>query len=218
MTGRASIPDYSALHCQKVETGRLPAASTTALVNAKAGNTIVPGVPFAATVTQVPGITGRNLVLTFVDADSSMGVPKFRAFGEDQFGNLIDEALAGTVAGSQTITGAKIFSIVNTVVQESVTQGAAADNVSLGTGNKAGIPQMLSVDGNEVSAAQLVAANNTTITNGANQVVSATNYDFTYMALNAAFFGGTITAGDQAELLIQANSRTPDDRFRSPAR
>ena len=163
----------------------------------------------APTTALVIGQSGRNLRIVITDANNS-SVTAWRIHGKDQFGNSISERFpaSGSQTGAATLTG--IECLTNTA-------GAAADSITIGSGNKVGLPVMLSGDLHEVLDMELQVANQATA--ATKKTVNSTNLDSTYMAVKAAAFAASaVVAGDSVSLRYLSDCLTPDDRSVYPSR
>lgn len=216
MTGRATLPNDSAMQAELVLIPSQPASSTSSVLSAKAYNTMVKDVPFAPTVAIVPGGgAGRNLKITQTDANSSAAAA-FLIEGTDQFGSSVSERFPSSgniAAGATTQTGTKIFATVTQITPLSAA-GAAADSCVIGHGEKVGIPRMFGEDLAEIKSARLVDAAGTTFTP---ITVNSTNLDSTYFAFKApAFAASAVVAGDKPDLRFLSNCLSRDNRSLYP--
>jgi hypothetical protein len=201
---------------RSLHSGPLEALLATHLLSAQALAGAVAGTRFtsfaAGSASGQVGPWGRNLRLTIADNDNGGELSlTIRVEGKDQFGQDISEVigpLTGDVGANPTLDGTKIFSVVTAVEVVAISGLEASDTFSLGTANKVGIPAMFAADRSDILTAWLINAAGTT---GAPKAIDATNFDSTNFALNADFFGGTVTDGDSVSILFRHNRATPDN-------
>ena len=216
----AQIPNWSAQHSKGVRVGPLQIAAVDDIKTALALDAVGAGTRVAPTTALVIGQSGRNLRIVITDANNS-SVTAWRIHGKDQFGNSISERFpaSGSQTGAATLTGEKIFASVDSDGIECLTNtaGAAADSITIGSGNKVGLPVMLSGDLHEVLDMELQVANQATA--ATKKTVNSTNLDSTYMAVKAAAFAASaVVAGDSVSLRYLSDCLTPDDRSVYPSR
>lgn len=211
---RRQLAPQSTMRRTIFQTAPQPASAAAAYKAAAALSTLTVGTSVSMTTTLSPGIGGRNILLTFVDADTDSSFAT-TCTGKDQFGQGIVERIpaSGSFATSTALTqeGTKIFSVVTECTPQAITVGdAGIDTVAIGTGNKVGLPFQWSSDFHEIVTMALdIAANTQTV-----KTVNSTNLDSTYWAINAAAFSGSaIVAGDHMVIDYFTDAATPDNIF-----
>jgi len=210
MTNRKKIDPRSTMRTLHHLTPALTIKSTTRYLAATALSTLTVGVEKAMTTKPIINPAGRNIVLTLVDANNN-SVSAFIARGLDQFGRPITERLpaSGSQTGAGSIVGTKIFGRLEGITPVTLTVGdAGIDTVSVGDGDKCGLPFMLSADCHEIQQAQL--ENGTTVT--AITPLDSTRFDTTnHAVLAAAFSGSAIASGDRVGISYIVDEKSTDN-------
>jgi hypothetical protein len=182
-------------------------SATTALVNAQSLN-VADNASITVAEARLP-LPGRNLIVTVTEAAGATLSGTVRVECYNQFRTRTYETF--TIASSGTLTGSKICTNLISVKAVSLTNEAAGDTISIGWGDKVGLPFQFSENLSEIKRIDLTVAAGTTTTN---VTVNTTNVDATYYALHAAAFGGTVTDGSTVKLLVETTNNSPDDRFK----
>lgn len=209
---RKQIDSHSTMKTVVYQTLPQPVAAAAAYKAATALSALTVGTSVAMTTVLDPGLGGRNIILTFVDADTDSSLA-ITCTGLDQWNRQIAERIpaSGSFATSTALTkaGTKIFTKINECTPQAIVVGdAAIDTVAIGTGNKVGLPFQFSTDLHEIQTAALyVAANTQTI-----KTVNATNFDATNFAINEALFSASaVVAGDHVGIVYYSDFNTPDN-------
>lgn len=147
-------------HTKLVNLPGLPAALTTAYTTTADSTTLAVGTRLATTNALCKSPGGRNVSLTQVNAGgTTVPTGTYLVDGIDQFGQANTEVIAVTSpnAGSVTYFGSKIFSRVDGITPLTLAGIEAGDTLSVGFGNKVGLPFMFSADLHEIVAVELIA-------------------------------------------------------------